>query len=83
MRIPIVAVAPIRGWANVIAKTTVSPIAPPSHIHSGDRIASVRPPSPVRATTRIVAASVSCTAVANVRASIVPMRSPNRPITAT
>jgi hypothetical protein len=35
IRIPITAVAPIRGWANVIAVTTVNPIRPPTHIQSG------------------------------------------------
>ena len=43
IRIPIVAVAPIRGCANVIVSTMSRPIAPPAHIHRG---ASNAPPSP-------------------------------------
>ncbi len=80
---PIVAVAPMRGWANVIEKTTVNPITPPSHIHAGDLNAPPIPPKPVRATSRIVSDSASCTPVANVSASTMPMRPPKRPITAT
>ena len=51
IRIPIVAVAPIRGWANVIVKTTVRPIRPPSHIQAGERNAPPSPPKPARATS--------------------------------
>src|SRR5581483_7374796 len=83
IRIPIVAVAPIRGCANVIVKTTVSPITPPSHIHAGARNAPASPPIPVRATSRMASESASCTAVANASASSTPIRPPNRPITAT
>src|SRR2546423_1414276 len=73
----------MRGCANVIAKTTVAPMTPPSHIHAGVRNAPPRPPTPVRATTRIASESASCTQVENVSASRVPMRPPKRPITAT
>ena len=52
IRIPIVAVAPMRGWANVIVPTTVSPITPPSHIHAGVRNAPPSPPTPARAITQ-------------------------------
>ena len=47
MRIPIVAVAPIRGAQTVIEKTTSTPIPPPpTQYHHGERSA---PPSPPRA----------------------------------
>ena len=83
IRIPIVAVAPMRGCAKVIVNTTVSPITPPSHIHAGARNAPLSPPVPDRAITRIAAESTSCTQVAKVSASTTPMRLPKRPITAT
>ena len=67
IRIPIVAVAPIRGWANVIVKTTSRPIRPPDpHPRVARRTRSPRPPVPCRETRRIVTASRSCTPVANV-----------------
>src|SRR5581483_11036759 len=83
IRIPIVAVAPIRGCANVIVNTTTSPISPPSHIHAGVRNASERPPVPARTASRIASESTSWTAVANASASTMPIRSPKRPMTAT
>src|SRR5262249_13148074 len=51
IRIPIVAVAPIRGCANVIENTTMSPISPPIHIQGGAEKALPSRPVPWRATS--------------------------------
>ena len=84
IRIPIVAVAPMRGWAKVIVSTTSRPIAPPAHIHFGASKRLAEPAEPAagrRAGAR--ATRTSCTHVAKVSASSTPMREPKRPITAT
>jgi hypothetical protein len=83
IKIPIVAVAPMRGWANVMVSTTVSPITPPNHIQAGALNAPPSPPTPARTATRSTSESASCTNVENVSASTTPIRLPKRPITAT
>ena len=83
IRIPTVAVTPMRGPAYVIENTMTSPITPPSSIHHGWWTARSKPARLARARRRITTAIPAVRAVENASASSTPMRSPSRDINAT